>query len=72
MLLEVQNTGDPEQAKEILRTYEVKEPVISYLEATGQLLDGPALLKRLPEYELKDSINTTIKKELVKKNSKPN
>ena len=72
VLLEVQNTGDPEQAKEILRTYEVKEPVISYLEATGQLLDGPALLKRLPEYELKDSINTTIKKELVKKNSKPN
>ena len=68
VLLEIQNTGDEENAKEILRAYAVKDHIISYLETTGQLLDGPALLKRLPEEELKGPIKDVIRKRLYEQN----
>ena len=68
VLLEIQNTGDEEKAKEILRAYRVKDHVISYLETTGQLLDGPALLKRLPATELKSDIAETIRIKLFNQN----
>ena len=51
---------DAEAAKAHLKAYGVKDGIISYLEATGQLFDGPALLKRLPDAELRNPISGTI------------
>ena len=60
VLMEAQNMGDEEKAKAHLKAYGVQDRVLSYLEATGQLLDGPALLKRLPEAALRNRILGTI------------
>ena len=52
VLTETQSMSNAEEVKAHLRPYGVQENVLSYLEATGQLFDGPALLKRLPNMEL--------------------
>ena len=52
VLTETQSMSNAEEVKAHLRPYGVQENVLSYLEATGQLFDGPALLKRLPNTEL--------------------
>ena len=52
LLTETQSMSNAEDVKAHLRPYGVQENVLSYLEATGQLFDGPALLKRLPNAEL--------------------
>ena len=56
VLTETQNMNSAEDVKAHLRSYGVQENVLSYLEATGQLFDGPSLLKRLPRNELYDHI----------------
>ena len=56
VLAETQKMNSAEDVKTHLRSYGVQENVLSYLEATGQLFDGPALLKRLPRNELYDHI----------------
>ena len=62
ILQEAQNLGDEKQAKEFLAAHGVPTSVLSYLEATGQLLDGPALLKRLGYIDLEGHISTFITK----------
>lgn len=45
-----------EAAKDYLREYGVGEKVLSYLEITGQLWDGPALVTRLRTHQLRNPI----------------
>ena len=52
ILQEAQDLGDAEKAKEYLAARGAKPETLAYLEATGQLLDGPDLLKRLPSEQL--------------------
>ena len=56
VLQEAQNLGDAGQAKEYLAAHGVEPRILDYLEATGQLLDGPALLKSMPDGELSSRI----------------
>lgn len=59
-LKEVQDLNDNEKAVAKLKKYGVSEDVLSYLEATDQLLAGPALLKSLPSDELAKPILNSI------------
>ena len=56
ILQEAQDLGDAEKAKEYLAARGAKPETLAYLEATGQLLDGPDLLKRLPPNQLEGSL----------------
>ena len=56
ILREAQDLGDAEKAKEYLAARGAKPETLAYLEATGQLLDGPDLLKRLPSNQLEGSL----------------
>ena len=56
ILQEAQDLGDAEKAKEYLAARGAKPETLAYLEATGQLLDGPDLLKRLPSNQLEGSL----------------
>ena len=56
ILREAQDLGDAEKAKEYLAARGAKPETLAYLEATGQLLDGPDLLKHLPSNQLEDSL----------------
>ena len=56
ILREAQDLGDAEKAKEYLAAHGAKPETLAYLEATGQLLDGPDLLKHLPSNQLEDSL----------------
>ena len=56
ILRETQDLGDAEKAKEYLAAHGAKPETLAYLEATGQLLDGPDLLKRLPPNQLEGSL----------------
>ena len=74
VLTETQSMSNAEEVKAHLRPYGVRENVLSYLEATGQLFDGPALLKRLPNAELYEpfwrTFNDQWKKALSPKKKK--
>ena len=74
VLTETQSMSNAEDVKAHLRPYGVQENVLSYLEATGQLFDGPALLKRLPNAELYEpfwrTFNDQWKKALSPKKNK--
>ena len=63
ILTNTQSMGSGEEVKACLRSYGVRENVLSYLEVTGQLLDGPALLKRLSWDELGGCIWGSILKQ---------
>ena len=52
VLENMQRMTNAEDVKASLKSYGVPNRIISYLETTGQLFDGPALLKRLPWNEL--------------------
>ena len=52
VLENMQRMTNAEDVKASLKSYGVPNRVISYLETTGQLFDGPALLNRLPWNEL--------------------
>lgn len=56
ILREAQDLGDEGKAKEYLAAHGAKPNVLAYLEATGQLLEGPDLLKHLPSNQLEDSL----------------
>ena len=56
ILQEAQDLGDAEKAKEYLAAHGAKPETLAYLEATGQLLDGPNLLNRLPPEQLEGSL----------------
>ena len=60
ILQEAQDLGDEKQAKEFLAAHGVPTSVLSYLETTGQLLDGPALLKRMNSADLIDPISGSV------------
>ena len=60
ILQEAQDLGDEKQAKEFLAAHGVPTSVLSYLETTGQLLDGPALLKRMGYSDLEAPISAFI------------
>ena len=55
---------NPEDAKTMFREYGVSATVISYLENTGQLKDGPALLKRVPDADLYSPISAAALKKI--------
>ena len=45
----MQRMTNAEDVKASLKSYGVPNRIISYLETTGQLFDGPALLNRIPK-----------------------
>jgi len=53
---------DVDDAKACLKSYGIRDKTIAYLEASGQLLAGPATLKTLPTYE-----KTEMGRELIKR-----
>ena len=60
VLQAAQDLGDEKQAKEFLAAHGLHARVLSYLETTGQLLDGPALLKRMNSADLIDPISGSV------------
>lgn len=55
---------DVDDAKACLKSYGIRDKTIAYLEATGQLLAGPAALKALPIYE-KNEMGRELLKRLM-------